>query len=809
MRYAEFISGNTSRPKRRWAVLKLDKLGLLFLSITLSGLTLGQGRKPSAAAEKPAETAKPSKGATRVPAGQELVSIDFPEPTEIKDIIRAVSLWTGKNVILGKNVSGKVQMISPKKVTKEEAYQAFLSALNIIGLTTVETGKVIKILPTRKALKGNLQIFQGTTWAPRTDKMITQIVPLKYIDVKQLQTTLSRMATSNSMIAFPSTNTLIISDAGYKVRRLLSIIEMLDVQGQQPKVAIVRILYADAKSIASKVQAIFKVSSGKKGAGKSYNTYKISVDERSNSVVIFGPPRTISDVKALVKKFDFPLTDLSGQSAIRVRFLDYADAKKLSATLSSLASGSRSRSKVPSLGRKKSKTNNSVSVANLGNDVKITADESSNALLITGSRADYDSINTLIRKLDQRRAQVYVEADILDVSLDNGFKFESSVLGGSASGNKGTSIGWQAGTVGAISSSGDGTTTTAQAAAVSSVGSDFTIGVLSSQTFKVGGIELTPGALIKMIKRDSNTRILATPHLLANNNEEASITVGKKIYYKTITAGALAGGGASEKVEKADAELSLQMRPVISNSGNYVTFKLDLTVDDGELNQFGVPDIKTRKTSQWLTVKNSQTAVISGLVRNSEGESYQKIPFLGDIPILGWLFRNTSINKSVTSLMIFIRANIVYGANDLAAIYAEKVKDRDKLMSAAFGPNEYDQFLRNLPSLTDGRYIPDAYDDLELRNRQTFLESLRRDMGFTNAEVDEMKKTDKEKKIERELQKDLSLPSAVISSPDDTEPAAPEASPEPVEPAESGTFDDNSVPLESGGDTATGTEGEE
>jgi general secretion pathway protein D len=281
------------------------------------------------------------KGAANVPSGQELVNIDFPEPTEIKDIIKAVALWTGKNVILDRNVNGKVQIISPRRVTKEEAYQAFLSALNILGLTTVETGKVIKIMPVRTAVKGNLKTFLGASWTPMTDEIITQIVPLKYIDAKEIQATLSRIVSSNSMIAYPPTNTLIISDSGYKVRRVLDILELLDVQGQQSQVAIVPIRYAEAKAIEGKVSEIFKnTSATKKGAGTGgYRSYKIMSDDRTNSVIIFGPPRTIADVKALVRKFDIPLDDPSRQSSIHVRPLDYADAKKLATTLSALASG--------------------------------------------------------------------------------------------------------------------------------------------------------------------------------------------------------------------------------------------------------------------------------------------------------------------------------------------------------------------------------------------------------------------------------------------------------------------------------------
>jgi len=165
-------------------------------------------------------------------------------------------------------------------------------------------------------LKGNLKTFLGSAWTPMTDEIITQIVPLKYIDAKEIQSTLSRIVASNGMIAYPPTNTLIISDSGYKVKRMLDILALLDVQGQQPQVAIVPIKYADAKSIADKVQEIYRSAGGKSSKGRrgSYQTYKILTDERTNSVVIFGPPRTISDVKELVKEFDTRLDDPSRQS---------------------------------------------------------------------------------------------------------------------------------------------------------------------------------------------------------------------------------------------------------------------------------------------------------------------------------------------------------------------------------------------------------------------------------------------------------------------------------------------------------------
>ncbi len=690
-------------------------------------------------------------GSENIPDGQEMVSIDFPEPTEIKDIIRAVAIWTGKNVIMGKGIQGKVQLISPRKVTKEEAYQAFLSALNVAGYTTVETGKVIKILPTRNALKGNLHIYQGTSWAPRTDKLITQIVPLRYIDAKQVQQTLSQLVSTNSIIPYAPTNTLIISDTGYKVRRILQIIELLDVAGQQPKVALVPIRYGDAKSIAAKVQEVMQASeASKRGtAGRATTSgFKVFVDERSNSVVIFGPPRTIQDVKDLVKKFDFPVDDPANQAAIRVRFLDYADAKKIASTLSSLAQGnSANKARTPTsplrtFGQTSPRTrlpgspDEPSAVAELSDNVKITADESSNSLLITGSRAAYEAVNGIIRKLDRRRPQVYVEADILDVNLTNNFKFGTSTLLGAKSGNTVQAFGWQGATAAPLivgSSAQAGTTSNESKLAIANaLGKDFTIGVLSGKTFNIPGIgPVTPAGLISMIKEDGNTRVLSSPSLMTLNNEEAKIIVGNTIFYKTAVQGSVIGAGSVEKVEKEPADLTMALKPNISHSGNYITLKLDIEANEGTYDaSTGTPKVNKRQTSQMITVKSGQTAVISGLVKRTENETFQKIPLLGDIPIIGWLFRNTTTTKTNASLMFFLTPYIVYGANDLAAIYEKKVADRDAMLTKAFGDDEDDEFMKALPSPDKGKYKATEDDVLEEREQDALKQQMREDRGL-------------------------------------------------------------------------------
>jgi general secretion pathway protein D len=691
---------------------------------------------------------QPGKGASAVPAGQELVNIDFPEPTEIKDIIKAVALWTGKNVILDRNVNGKVQIISPRKVTKEEAYQAFLSALNILGLTTVETGKVIKIMPVRTAVKGNLKTFLGSSWTPMTDEIITQIVPLKYIDAKEIQSTLSRIVSSNSMIAYPPTNTLIISDSGYKVRRVLDILELLDVQGQQAQVAIVPIRFAEAKSIAERVTEIFKTTSAasKGGSTGGYRSYKIMTDERTNSVIIYGPPRTITDVKALVKRFDVQLDDPTRQSTIHVRPLDYADAKKLSSTLSALATGSSnarptSPARRPPVGRATPGAPGAVaspeplSVADLGGDVKIAPDESSNSLIITGSHAAYQTINSLIRKLDLRRSQVFVEADILDINMDSGFKFGTAIFAGRGGPND-TNIAttWQAAPLGPLIASQAAGGTAANSAQTEKVAGvfaeDLTVGILSGKEVEIAGLgKFKPGALIRMIKNDGNTRILSSPHILTSNNEEAQIVVGEKLFFRSSELSPQTGAVVN-KVEKEDVDLTLGIKPNISHA-NYVTLGIDLESSSATIDSnSGLPKVNKRKTKQIVTVKNGQTVVVSGLVQTSEFQSFQKIPLLGDIPIIGWLFRNSNMSTVKTNLMIFLTPHIVHGADDLAAVYKSKVEERDQFLASIYGSGHVnDDFYALLPTRDDGIYKPDEQDKAEKARREELLNQMYQSTG--------------------------------------------------------------------------------
>jgi general secretion pathway protein D len=669
--------------------------------------------------------------AKNIPPGEELVTIDFPEPTAIKDIIKAVAQWTGKNFILGQGVSSsaRVAIISPQQITKEEAYQAFLSALNVAGFTTVDTGRVVKIIPTRQATSSNIKTFYGSSWAPMTDEIITQIIPLSYIDAQTVARQLRSILRESNAVPFPTTNSLIVSDTGHKIRRLLEIIKLLDVKGNQPQVAIVPILYTDANDIAKKIQDIFGRAGSRGGA--SLYLQKVIVDERTNSTILIGPPKGLDDVARLIKRLDRPLDEEAQQAGIHVRPLEYADAQKLAATLQSLtqssASRSNSRLRTPVATRRLTTPNGTDptrngeggdinAVADLGN-VKITADVATNALIIQGSSAAYREVDNIIRLLDQKKAQVYIEADIIDVNVGKGLEIGGSAFAGlptSSSDPYAFPYGWKPAAVGGFSALSNSSSVTSQQAATlfSAIPQRAVFGVLAKEPIEiVNGLKITPGAFIFALKNDSNANVLQTPSMLVQDNQEAEFNATEKeiVFVQETNAQT---GTASQKPESIDAELSLKIKPQITKSDE-VNMDLNLKADSfGRRDASGKPAQTVKRSfNSKVSVQDSQTIVISGLQKDIEIESFSKVPLLGDIPILGWLFRDSNTTRQKTNLMIFLTPYVIRDAVDLSRVYDKKLRDQTEFLEKFYGEDfrEKEVFER-LPTRADGRVPPEKLE---------------------------------------------------------------------------------------------------
>lgn len=659
-------------------------LAALFTMIFIGGVTQFSGLLAKdeglSGGFKPSRTGK-----------SEMVHIDFPEPTDLRDVIKAVAQWTGKNVVLGRNVTGKVQIISPTEVSKEEAYEIFLSALNVAGYTTIQEGKVIKILHTRNAMKENIQTFKGK-YFPKTAQVITRVIQLKYVDAVLVKKTLDPFVNRAELVVYAPTNTIILSTTGHKVDHVLDIIGLLDVKTQQPTVRMIPIQFADAKDIVSKLKQVYLDSSQKKTENRgNFRIEKVLTDERTNSIIFMGNNKAYAEVIRLVNKLDTQIEDALNQAKIHIHPLEYADAEKISGILSNLASGRSSSAKTRYSKAKKPVSAPGGSVADFG-DMKITAEPTTNSLIITGNKAAYKSLVTIVDKIDVRRPQVFVEAEILDVNLQEGLGFGTSLMSGSPNlfGKEGAMAiyGFNAGEslgIATMPGTTSGSASTATAASSGALLTNTVLGVLGGTKVPFMGAEIsTPAALISALKTDGNTEVLSNPSIMTSDNEEATISVGSRVPFLKFQS-TTAEGGHVNSSEFEDVLLQLTIKPKISKS-SAISLVINLKNDElGPKNAAGTPSINKRETKTTVTVDNHQTIVISGLLRKYDTEGRNKIPLLGDLPILGWLFSRSTIEKQQSYLLVFLSPHIIRSPEDMQDIYQRKMRERKEFLRSAFG----------------------------------------------------------------------------------------------------------------------------
>lgn len=650
--------------------------------------------------------------ADSIPHGKDLVSIDFPNGVSLNDVIKTVGIWSGKNFILGQGVSGntKISIISSEKVTKEEAYQAFLSALNVAGFTTVETGKIVKILPVANARSSNIKTYYGESWAPATDEIINQVIPLHYVDATSIINQLRPLLGQTLYTSFTTTNSLILTDTGNRIKRLLEIIKLLDEKTNQAQVTIVPINYMEAKDAVSKVTDIFGSRSG-----SSLVLQKAIVEERTNSVILVGSARGLDDVVRFLERIDKPVADKKGQSLIRVRTLDYADAEKIAQTLQALTQNTNASARtfgrtpppfaqptpIPGL---PAATQPQVAADLSG--TKVTADKSTNSLIIQGTKAAFDELEIIINQLDKRRAQVYVEADIVDLGASSELNWSPSALGGGTSQNATFPFGFNATSSVPFTVSRPGGSTTD----LPNLGSSAFLGILTNTSISLAnGYTLRPGALIFAIKTDRNTNVLQSPSMIVSDNETANFTYNTQ-FNIAVQVPNPNGTGIVTQLKNYDVVTSLKVKPQISRA-DYVNLQITLQMDDtGSVDaSTGYPNpIYKRSADSIVSVHNGQTAVLGGITRDSSKLSESKVPLLGDIPIIGWLFKSVNRIKEKANLTLFLTPHVIRDANDLSKIYDEKIRDRDEFLKFYYGSKFKDEeFYSLLPKPEDGLLRPE------------------------------------------------------------------------------------------------------
>lgn len=670
---------------------------LILLPLLLAG--------PAVAAEKPAGGKPPSS-----------VTLDFKE-VELVDLILTISELTGKNFIYDDTVKGKVTIISPRSMTMAEAYQVFLSVLNVKGFTVVPAGKVNKIVATRDAKENSLPtVTDGGTQSG--EQYVTRLVPLQNADAATVASTVLAplIPKTGSVVAFAPTNTLIITDSAGNTERLLEIIRQLDAPNAFDRFEVVALDHAAADEVAQiATQVLAQAGSGSgrsKGAAPgAKDGGKIIPYVRANALIVMGSEADIETVRGLVRELD--RKPQQERSNINVLPLENADAETLAKTLNEILTGVKAQARAPraAAGGAQPATNDPVT---------ITADKPTNTLVISASPEDFATIRGIVRQLDVKRKQVFVEALILELSMDATRDLGVSLSGFIPTGNEGVVYGGMNQPASTGSNVGVGSVIPGTSGVPSLLTQSIT-GIMAGGLFNMitipnplGGAPITVpaiSALINLSKTDGDVNILSAPRLLTSDNEEAEIVVGSNVPIITsrLTNAVGSGGGnntglaQSVTVERKDVALTLRFTPQVTE-GNLVRLKVFQEITDlattsvGNVNEVG-PTLTKRLLQNTVLAENGKTVVLGGLIGNNSQVTEVKVPLLGDIPLLGWLFkRQNTINKK-TNLLVFITPRIIRDAGDLAEVTRRSHDAMQKFRVEQMGQDEERDERRIAPHL--------------------------------------------------------------------------------------------------------------
>jgi general secretion pathway protein D len=557
--------------------------------LLLAGLLLVSPALSSSQSAAPTAPAQPSDqiDLQKYKPGQDFITLNFND-IEIAALIKVMSELTRKNFIIDERVKGKVTLMTPTRISPIEAYQVFLSALEIKGFTAVEDGKVVRIIPTAAARQSGLKVVPDGDM--RGEGFVTKLIRMAYVNPQDISRTLTPlMSKDGNLIAYPATNSLIVTDSVHNIRKIESLIRALDVPAPE------------------------------------------------------------------------------GKGKINVYPLRHANAEDIAKVMSSLVS----RLPVPPAGGAQQLAGPSTI---LEGAVTITSDKATNSLIIVASPIDYETVKDVLKKLDIRRRQVYVEAAIIEMGLSKsrelGFEFQamSGIDNSKITAVGGTNFG---GIVPA----------TVQGPAAFANFNGLAVGAVKG-TFTYNGTEfLNIGALLRALQTDGDVNVLSTPNILTTDNQKAEIMVGENVPFKTGQSQSAATGGASilTTIERKDVGINLKITPQITSDDSV---RLELyqeisNVVESATSSVDGPTTSKRSASTTVVIKDRETMVIGGLIRDNVTSTASKVPLLGDIPILGWLFKYKTTKVEKTNLMIFITPYIIKNEQDAADITRMKNESQE------------------------------------------------------------------------------------------------------------------------------------
>ena len=572
---------------------------------------------------------------------------------------------TETTIVVDPSVKGKVKVISSKPVSKAELYDLFLSILDVHGYTAVRSGAIVRVIPNKNARSAPVDVISGTSVI--NDEYVTQVIRLENVSAAKLIPVLRPLVPQQAhMAAYAPSNAIIISDIRANINRMEEIIASMD-QSAVKKTEVIKLRYGVATDVVEMLKTLEKSRAGEGADANDEAT--LVADKRTNSVVVTADELSIERIKSLIDYLDIPL-EQSGN--VRVMYLEYADATEVAEVLTRVMQN-LSRLDDEATGRNRS--------ANASKST-IEADAGTNSLIITADTDEMVALEAVIARLDIRRAQVLVEAIIVEMEIVEGRELGLQWLFANDSGLYGSSISTSAAQQGRNA-------TLAQAiipedSASEEIGVRNLAGALSQvpgTTFGWGVVDqgLTMTTILNALESQGNANILSTPSLLTLDNEEAFITVGQQVPFVTgsYTNTGAANGVANpfQTIQRENVGVTLQVTPQI-NEGDSVVMDIVQEVSSISQQVLSASDVITneRKIETKVLAKDGDIVVLGGLVKDDVQDSQQGVPLLSDIPVLGRLFRSDVVSVTKSNLLVFIRSTIIRDDADLAGATAEKYR---------------------------------------------------------------------------------------------------------------------------------------
>jgi general secretion pathway protein D len=725
------------------------------------------------------------------PAGH-LVKFNL-QDADLAELVNHISGLTGRRFIYGAKVRQiKATVVSPEPVTLDEAYQAFLSILEANGMTVVPHGRFFKIIDSGGVVTQPTPIISRGEPVPDADRYITRLYRLENASPDDIATVLNKFKSKDGDITpYAPGKLLIITDTATQVRRLIRIIEEVDIGGSGQHMWIEPVHHGTSADMAKRLNELFEIGTpggAAAGAAAAPGTAKqpsglsrVVADDASNNLIVVGTEDSYLKMLELLKRLDTQGTDAGH---IHVLALQHAIADELSQTLTQMLAG------------QVAKQPGATGVGSAGGmfegDVRVTPDKSTNSLIVTSSGRDFATFRLVVDKLDRSRRQVFIEAVIMDLSvsdtIDMGVAFHGGHSFGGGANDPFLLSGFQAGK--SLAFPQDPSLLQGFAAGVRGTELPGTQDLLGP------GISIPAfGVVLSALASSGKSNVLATPHIIATDNVAAEISIGENIPLQTNVGGSnlsslagLAGGAAGGQTAalapllglgglggfgaapRQDVGNKIKVTPHI-NESNQVRLEIDQesSAPGAAVGQLGAIPITKRTAQTTVVVADQQTVVIGGLMRDEYVTSREKVPILGDLPVLGALFRHSNTIKRKANLLLVLTPHVIRDQGDLRRIFERKMQERQEFIDRYFVFSDTDWHPPKDWSRTNG-----LVEDI----RQAYIK------------IDEQEAVEKESKAyedtgDRQPSDPIELPTSVRESNSAELIARPKAT--PMAPAKAGT----------------------